>query len=362
MFNRWRGRSLDAATRPSTDAEQPQLTQARAAFQQAVPVLHVLGAQLGHVNDTTEQAAVSFLDEMQAVDGATGSVAGEAGRLAELAAEQSAGMAEITTLSRGTGQVIDQLVAFIARRDQTVIDLVAEVRGLSNHLGIIQKISRATTTLALNAKIEASRAGEHGAGFQVVADEVRDLSRQSDLAARDIGQQIQQLARRLAEAMQDQGALHDAPSDPGGPGGSRDPDAALTRRLQAVAHQQHDLVHRMEKFTGGVEAASQELVASAATMHSLTTSMMAGLQFQDITRQVIEHVVSSLDGLWEQFTLLASALAEQGDVAGLAQLEASLDKIQRGYVMEKQRLTHAQVTGTALDAGAESDGPTVELF
>jgi methyl-accepting chemotaxis protein len=317
---------------------------------------------------------MSFLGAAQAVDGAAGNVAAEAGRLAALTAEQTVELTEIARLSRGSSQEIEQLLAFVVRRDQAVIDLVSEVRGLNTQLGVIQKISRATTTLALNVKIEASRAGEHGRGFQVVADEVRELSRQSDSAARDIGQKIEQLAHRLAEAMADHvdGDVDgdvgtDVGSEVGREGGRQgrtggDPggaDEPLTRRLAAVANQQRELVERMDTFTGRVDGSTRELVVNAGTVHDLTTTMMGELQFQDITRQVIEHVVGTLDQLGDQMTTVAAVLAGRGEVAALAGLEDALERIREGYVMEQQRLTHARVTGSEAEAGG---APAIELF
>jgi methyl-accepting chemotaxis protein len=322
------------------------------AIEHAVPVFGLLGAQLGHVVETTEQAALSFLEQVQSVDAAAGDVAVEAGRLAELTADQAAELSDIATISRGSGEVIEQLVAFVVRRDQAVIELVAEVRGLSDHLGVIQKISRATTTLALNAKIEASRAGEHGAGFQVVADEVRELSRQSDVAARDIGQKIEQLAHRLAEAMADHAGTDESSRGTGS-------DEVLTRRLEAVAAQQRALVDRLDLFTGRVDGAARQLVVNSSTVHDLTTSMMGELQFQDVTRQVIEHVVGTLDQLGATLASVAGVLAGRGDVASIAELEAAMDRIRDGYVMHRQRMTHAQVTGAHVQTDA---APAVELF
>jgi methyl-accepting chemotaxis protein len=336
-----------AAIRPAHDE------QIAAAIEQTVPILGVLGAQLGYVVETTGDSAVTLLGEMQSVDDAAGNLVSEADRLAGLTTEQTQEIAQVASLARGTSEVIGELVAFLTRRDQAVTDLVEDVRGLSNYVHTIQTIARSTTTLALNARIEAARAGTYGAAFQVVADEVRELSRLSDEAARDIGQQIEHLAERLDETMKDTAGQQGRGSDTSSATG------ALTDQLNAVAQEQHGLIDRLETFNGQVEAASREMVASSATVHGLTTSMMGGLQFQDITRQVIEQVVSSLDQLGEQFSSFTDVLAGRADAESLHALGAALERIQAGYVMAEQRMIHARVTGGSANAGGGAD---IELF
>jgi len=100
-------------------------------------------------------------------------------------------------------------------------------------------------------------------------------------------------------------------------------------------------------------------------VYGLTTSMMAGMQFQDVTRQVIEHVVNSLDDLGVQLGTVAEALAGRGDLSGLAELDAALERIQSGYVMERQRATHAHQFSTSGASGTAArpvEAPEIELF
>ncbi|MBU0971833.1 MAG: hypothetical protein KKC20_14350, partial [Proteobacteria bacterium] len=63
-------------------------------------------------------------------------------------------------------------------------------REIENIIKIVQKIAGQTRLLALNARIEATRAGEAGRGFKVVANEVRDLSLQTEEANQEIGEKI----------------------------------------------------------------------------------------------------------------------------------------------------------------------------
>lgn len=86
----------------------------------------------------------------------------------------------------------------VQRSSESVQRLDSRMAQISNITGLISDITNQTNLLALNAAIEAARAGEHGRGFAVVADEVRTLASRTSKAAEDIRHMVEGLQGKLS--------------------------------------------------------------------------------------------------------------------------------------------------------------------
>ncbi|WP_018872078.1 PAS domain-containing methyl-accepting chemotaxis protein [Thioalkalivibrio sp. ALJ16] len=101
----------------------------------------------------------------------------------------------------GTVAVINRMAAEVEATAEKLGKLEASTEEIDKILSVIREIAEQTNLLALNAAIEAARAGEHGRGFAVVADEVRSLSQRTDESTVTIRSMIESLQSGAREAM-----------------------------------------------------------------------------------------------------------------------------------------------------------------
>lgn len=148
-------------------------------------------------------------------------------------------------------QAIRQLVSDISGAAEAIRALGSDIGNIGNVLDVIKSISAQTNLLALNAAIEAARAGEQGRGFAVVADEVRTLAGRTQASADQVQVMIQELRAASENAVQTMTAGENRTR------GVEDQAGLLNVSLQNTAASFDDIVQRAQQIAVAAQQQSQ---------------------------------------------------------------------------------------------------------
>ena len=185
---------------------------------------------------------------------------------------------------------IARLATEIDQSVQVINQLATDSQSISSVLEVIKSIAEQTNLLALNAAIEAARAGEQGRGFAVVADEVRTLARRTQHSTEEIEQMISRLQSGVAAAVKAMGSSHDMAS--GTVGQSERVQQALENILGAVGmivDQNQQIAAAVEQQTAVAHDIDQNIVEiNRAGEHAAEGAYQTEAASRQLSLQVIE--------------------------------------------------------------------------
>lgn len=237
------------------------------------------------IAETTKQSMV----EMQYSVGDIAKSASQAASAAESGEQEvNQGMENVMRSLSVSGELTEE----ISNASGVINQLAEDSQNMNKILDVINGIAEQTNLLALNAAIEAARAGEQGRGFAVVADEVRNLASRTALSTTEIRELLDKLISAADMSVTSmESAKEKANSNESI---SREVDESLTKIKEQIGH--------ISSMNNQIAAATEE------------------------QSSVAETVVSNIENMYESFSATSLAVEEIGEVANQLDGNATLIK------------------------------------
>jgi methyl-accepting chemotaxis protein len=302
----------------------------------AVQKLNASFNGLTHNTHQQEQVLLQLIERMTQNNVGTGSSDSETQSLEEFAGEMS--------------NIIEYFIAQVLATSQESMTMVHKIDDMAEKMGEVEAlvadvrtIADQTNLLALNAAIEAARAGEAGRGFAVVADEVRKLSQNSNDFSDQISKVVDTALANIDEAKQIVGKMASKDMSV-----AIDSKARVDKMLSEVSSLNDFLSDKLGEASGITESITE----------NVTLAVMS-LQFEDMVTQHIRHIEKRLDLLqdmnqqgWQKLYGLKDYDTKAGQVLSkeINTLQAVLQRFHEGF----EGLVH-NPANTAEEAQGEVD-------
>jgi methyl-accepting chemotaxis protein len=331
---------------------------------------------VGQLQQAIEQVAQGAQEQAQSVEEATGvgrQVATAADGLAQSAEQAASGAHQAAETAQNGAQMVQDTISGIGRIKETIdqaSDEIARLGERSQEIGkivaVIEDIAAQTNLLALNAAIEAARAGEQGRGFAVVADEVRQLAERVASATKEIADLIggvQTGVDASVKAMEEGATEMDSGAEVAARAGESLEQilaaaqgvatqiAEMAESSQGLRSSGGEMSELLERIRGVVEqasAATEEMQATATTVGD-SVGMIAGVA--ESNSAATEEVSAAAEEMTAQVEEVSASAHELGRMA-----EELRDQVGRFRLPEQAQIHPLPTRGTTEGTSAPAPG------
>jgi methyl-accepting chemotaxis protein len=334
---------------------------------QAGQATHQISTTMQQVAQGSSQQTESVTSTTQSIEQLTRAIQGVAQGAQEQAQSISRASSITSEISRSIQQVSSNADAVVSQSSQaaeaarngrqTVDQTLSGMQNIKNKVGLsaqkvkemgsrsdqigeivttIEDIASQTNLLALNAAIEAARAGEAGKGFAVVADEVRKLAERSAVATREIGTLVKTIQKTVGDAVI---AMNEGSSEvengvlmAGQAGESLrtilSATELVTRQATLAATASRDMEKSVDNLVGSVDSVSAVVEENtAATEEMAASSMEVSLSIENIS-DISHQNSASVEEVTASAEQMAAQVEEVNEAARqLAELSSSLQVV-----------------------------------
>ena len=223
--------------------------------------LAVASQQVTASSDQQSEATASMAAAIEEITVSIAHVADNSNNAQAMAVEAGSQSGEGDTAVQNAVAEMNQIAESVGRSTQVIRDLGEKSNQISGIVRVIKEIADQTNLLALNAAIEAARAGEQGRGFAVVADEVRKLAERTSASTQEIGKMIDAIQHSTQSAVQ-----------------GMEQSSSQVREGVHLAAQASETMGRIEVSTRKVREAVNEISSALREQSSASTQLAQNVE------------------------------------------------------------------------------------
>lgn len=270
-----------------------------------------LASQMEEVNKSAQNASASIQEVTSGIE----EVAASAQNVSKAAQQLTERSSQVSMAAKEGDNAIKSIVEMIRqakdKAEQTakvVGELSEQAKNIGQILQTINSIAEQTNLLALNAAIEAARAGEAGRGFAVVADEIRKLAEESKKATNQIGQilgQISQGAMKADNATKETVQVVEDMSEQ---------SDVVVEQFNKIMGQINNMASQIESLAASAQEQSAAAEEMSSAMDTATKSItVIAQQVEEMTQAVRQQAsaAQNVSSLSEELSSIAQSLVEQ---------------------------------------------------